>query len=197
MAYYWPFVWESIGYGWILPKGSIMSKTFPFHTTFTNVIHKRVHVQYGFDIIKPKTIISLSSPNILISTASLSFRMDWVDESVILAILAQNMIKIYDNFSIHLRGGIHLLLLWNIPVSNTCPLYCWLNRSSYSLHLKGHSCVDDAPWQYWRSCTPSRSIGECAVPDLNAILCFLWFTNCVLLFDNNLILGCLWHCVFV
>ena len=51
--------------------------------------------------------------------------------------------------------------------------------------------------QYWRSCTPSHSIGECAVPDLNAILCFLWFTNCVLLFDNNLILGCLWHCVFV
>ena len=51
--------------------------------------------------------------------------------------------------------------------------------------------------QYWRSCTPSRSIGECAFPDLNAILCFLWFTNCVLLFDNNLILGCLWHCVFV
>ena len=51
--------------------------------------------------------------------------------------------------------------------------------------------------QYWRSCTPSRSIGECAVPDLNAILCFLWFTNCVLLFDNNLILGCLWHYVFV
>ena len=27
--------------------------------------------------------------------------------------------------------------------------------------------------------------------------CFLWFTNCVLLFDNNLILGCLWHWVFV
>ena len=51
--------------------------------------------------------------------------------------------------------------------------------------------------QYWRSCIPSRSIGECAVPDLNAILCFLWFTNCVLLFDNNLILGCLWHGVFV
>ena len=51
--------------------------------------------------------------------------------------------------------------------------------------------------QYWRSCTPSHSIGECAVPGLNAILCFLWFTNCVLLFDNNLILGCLWHWVFV
>ena len=45
--------------------------------------------------------------------------------------------------------------------------------------------------QYWRSCTPSRSIGECAVPGLNAIFCFLWFTNCVLLFDQNLILGCL------
>ena len=51
--------------------------------------------------------------------------------------------------------------------------------------------------QYWRSCTPSRSIGECAVPGLNAILCFFWFTNCVLLFDKNLILGCLWHLIFV
>ena len=51
--------------------------------------------------------------------------------------------------------------------------------------------------QYWRSCTPSRSIGECAVPGLNAILCFLWFTNCVLLFDKDLLLGCLWHLLFV
>ena len=51
--------------------------------------------------------------------------------------------------------------------------------------------------QYWRSCTPSRSIGECAVPGLNATFCFLWFTNCVLLFDKNLILGWLWLLVFV
>ena len=51
--------------------------------------------------------------------------------------------------------------------------------------------------QYRRSCTSSRSIGECAVPGLNAILCFPWFTNCVLLFDKSLILGCLWHLVFV
>ena len=51
--------------------------------------------------------------------------------------------------------------------------------------------------QYWRSCTPSRSIGECAVPGLYATFCFLWFTNCVLLFDKNLILGCLWLLVFV
>ena len=51
--------------------------------------------------------------------------------------------------------------------------------------------------QYWRSCTPSRSIEECAVPGLNATFCFLWFTNCVLLFDKNLILGCLWLLVFV
>ena len=34
-------------------------------------------------------------------------------------------------------------------------------------------------------------MGQCAVSSLNAILCFLWFTNCVLLFDKNLILGCL------
>ena len=51
--------------------------------------------------------------------------------------------------------------------------------------------------RYWRSCTPSRSIGKCAVPGLNATYCFLWFTNCVLLFDKNLILGCLWLLVFV
>ena len=51
--------------------------------------------------------------------------------------------------------------------------------------------------QYWRSCTPSRYIGECAVPGLNATFCFLWFTSCVLLFDKNLILGCLWLLVFV
>ena len=51
--------------------------------------------------------------------------------------------------------------------------------------------------QYWRSCTPSRSIGKCEVPGLNATFCFLWFINCVLLFDKNLILGCLWLLVFV
>ena len=51
--------------------------------------------------------------------------------------------------------------------------------------------------QYWRSCTPSRSLGECAVPGLNATFCFLWFTNCVLLFDKNPILRCLWLLVFV
>ena len=28
-------------------------------------------------------------------------------------------------------------------------------------------------------------------------LCFLWFTNCVLLSDNSLIRGCLWRLVFV
>ena len=32
---------------------------------------------------------------------------------------------------------------------------------------------------------------------LNATFCFLWFTNCVLLFDRSLILGCLWPLVFV
>ena len=44
--------------------------------------------------------------------------------------------------------------------------------------------------------------GECAVPGLNATF-FLWggggggVTNCVLLFDKNLIIGCLWPLVFV
>ena len=39
--------------------------------------------------------------------------------------------------------------------------------------------------------------GECAVPGLNANFCFLWFTNCVVLFDVSLILGCLWPLVFL
>ena len=39
--------------------------------------------------------------------------------------------------------------------------------------------------------------GECAVPGLNATFCFLWFTNCVLLFDKSLMLWCLWPLVFV
>ena len=39
--------------------------------------------------------------------------------------------------------------------------------------------------------------GECAVPGLNATFCFLWFTNCVLLFDKNLLPGCLWPLVVV
>ena len=39
--------------------------------------------------------------------------------------------------------------------------------------------------------------GECAVPGLNATYCFLWFTNCVLLFDISLILWCLGPLVFV
>ena len=39
--------------------------------------------------------------------------------------------------------------------------------------------------------------GECAVPGLNVTFCFLWFAGCVLLFDKNLILGCLWPLVFV
>ena len=56
--------------------------------------------------------------------------------------------------------------------------------------------------QYWRSCTPSRSIGlflgSVRFHVLNAIFfCFLWFTNCVLLFDKSLILGCLWPLLLV
>ena len=56
--------------------------------------------------------------------------------------------------------------------------------------------------QYWWSCTPSHYIWlyfwECAVSGLNATFCFLWFTNCVLLSDDDsLIPGCLWLLVFV
>ena len=40
--------------------------------------------------------------------------------------------------------------------------------------------------------------GECVVPGLNATFCFLWFTNCVLLSDDDSpIPGFLWLLVFV
>ena len=48
-------------------------------------------------------------------------------------------------------------------------------------------------------CPPKRKYHFLFLPKtwLNATFCFLWFTNCVLLFDKNLILGCLWLLVFV
>ena len=77
-----------------------------------------------------------------------------------------------------------------------CICMCILYTSSVIGRIYNGSVI-----QYWRSCTPSRSIGfisgECAVPGLTATFCFLWFTNCVLLFDKSLILGCLWPLVFV
>ena len=43
-----------------------------------------------------------------------------------------------------------------------------------------------------------RIYGGCSVPGLNATFCFLWFTNCVLLSDDNsLIPGCLWLLAFI
>ena len=52
--------------------------------------------------------------------------------------------------------------------------------------------------QYWRSCTPSHSIGLYFWGVRGSWAeCHLLFTNCVLLFDKNLILGCLWPLVFV
>ena len=85
-----------------------------------------------------------------------------------------------------------------VPVQKLCVniyVYIWV-YFPYTTYVIGR-IYNGIVIQYWRSSTPSRSIGVCAVPGLNAILCFLWFTNCVLLFDKNLLLGCLWHLVFV
>ena len=62
----------------------------------------------------------------------------------------------------------------------------YIQRECYSVLAKLH------PTTFYRIIS-----GECAVPGLNATFCFLWFTNCVLLFDKSLILGCLWPLVFV
>ena len=81
------------------------------------------------------------------------------------------------------------------PSRSSVLIYMYVH-SLYELYVTGR-IYNGSVIQYWRSCTPSRSIGECAVPGLNATFCFLWFTNCVLLFDKNLILGCVWLLVFV
>ena len=55
--------------------------------------------------------------------------------------------------------------------------------------------------QHWRSCTPSRSIGlyfwGMRGSWAKCHFLFSLVTNCVMLFDNSLILGCLWPLVFV
>ena len=55
--------------------------------------------------------------------------------------------------------------------------------------------------QYWRSCTPSRSIGlflgSARFLGWMPLFGFFGLSNCVLLFDKSLILGCLWPLVFV
>ena len=56
--------------------------------------------------------------------------------------------------------------------------------------------------QYWWSCTPSHFIElyfwGVRTSWVECHFCFLWFTNCVLLSDDNsLIPGCLWILVFV
>ena len=55
--------------------------------------------------------------------------------------------------------------------------------------------------QYWRSCTPSRSIGlflgSARFLGWMPLFAFFGLPNCVLLFDKSLILGCLWPLVFV
>ena len=99
---------------------------------------------------------------------------------------------------------------WPGGVGGVEGTYWFTSRSSVLIYMYIYICMyipytssvigriyNGSVIQYWRSCTPSRSIGECAVPGLNATFCFLWFTNCVLLFDINLILGCLWLLVFV
>ena len=97
---------------------------------------------------------------------------------------------------------LHFLLMTLVPVQKLCvDIYVYIYIHIYIYVCKyipyTSSVYNGSVIQYWRSCTPSRSIGECAVPGLNATFCFLWFTNYVLLFDKNLILRYLWLLVFV
>ena len=94
------------------------------------------------------------------------------------------------------------LLMTLVPIQKLCVDIYICICIPYMSSVIGHIYIyNGSVIQYWRSCTLSRSIGlfsgECAVPGLNATFCFLWFTNCVLLFDKSLILGCLWPLVFV
>ena len=78
------------------------------------------------------------------------------------------------------------LWVWGTPVSRRWGAGSWSNikMSFYQYRI--------IPITFYRIIS-----GECAVPGLYASFCFLWFTNCVLLSDKSLILGCLWPLVFV
>ena len=95
------------------------------------------------------------------------------------------------------------LLVTLVPVQKLCVnMYVYvymyvhsLNEFCYRLYIQRecHSVLAKLhPITFYRIIS-----GECVVPGLNATFCFLWFTNCVLLFDKSLILGCLWPLVFV
>ena len=89
------------------------------------------------------------------------------------------------------------LLMTLVPVQKLCVdkyiyiyvctfLFCYrsyIQRECHSVLAKLH------PITFYRGVRGSWA--ECH------FFCFLWFTNCVLLFDKNLTLGCLWPLVFV
>ena len=82
------------------------------------------------------------------------------------------------------------LLMTLVPVQKLC-----VNNMYMYVHSLYEFCY--RTYMYIYICIYIYISGECAVPGLNATFCFLWFTNCVLLFDISLILGCLWPLVYV
>ena len=88
---------------------------------------------------------------------------------------------IYDNDNDNDNDNENIFIAMNYSKQSVHSLYefyyrSYIQRDCHSVVAKLH------PITFYR---------ECAVPGLNAILCFLWFSNCVLLFDENLILECL------
>ena len=72
------------------------------------------------------------------------------------------------------------LLMTLVPVQKLCVnIYICI---PYMSSVAGHI------YMYIYICTTGVSF---------SIFCFLWFTNCVFLFDKSLTLGCLWPLVFV
>ena len=95
------------------------------------------------------------------------------------------------------------LLMTFVPVQKLCVnIYIYMHFL-YTSSVTGRIYTyNRSVIRYWWSCTPSHSIGlyfwGVRSSWLNATFCFLWFTNCVLLSDDNsLIPGCLWLLVFV
>ena len=105
---------------------------------------------------------------------------------------------------IFLPENIIFLLMTLVPVQKlcvnniyiyVCAFLIWVLLQDVYIYTTGvsFSIGEAAPHHVLWDCIS----GECTVPGLNATFCFLWFTNCVLLFDISLILGCLWPLVFV
>ena len=96
----------------------------------------------------------------------------------------------------HMTNAPVILLTTLVPVQKLCvDIYAYIYYSLYEFCYRSY--IQRECHSVLAKLHPITFYREVCGPGLNATFCFLWFTNCVLLFDKNLTLGCLRLLVFV